>query len=132
MLLGVKYAFQKKGVEGLLYVETFRNGIKKGYLQAECSWILENNVLMQHGIEAMGGEGVIKLIEFTKSLFKIRELRNCELRDFKFLNSKISSFSSFYSKIPPAIESRTHDQASYRKHGPDEKINDIMVSQVDR
>lgn len=56
MLLGVKHAFQKKGLEGLLYVETFRNGIKKGYENAECSWILENNILMQRGIEAMGGK----------------------------------------------------------------------------
>jgi len=56
MLLGVKRAFQKKGVEGLLYLETFKRGIKKGYPQAECSWILENNPLMQHGIEAMGGK----------------------------------------------------------------------------
>jgi hypothetical protein len=55
MLLGVKHAFQKKGVDGLLYMETFRNGIKKGYRQSECSWILEENVLIQHGIEAMGG-----------------------------------------------------------------------------
>jgi hypothetical protein len=55
MLLGVKQAFQKKGAEGLLYVETFKRGTKKGYHQAECSWILENNTLMQHGIEAMGG-----------------------------------------------------------------------------
>ncbi len=56
MLLGVKHAFQKKGVEGLLYIETFKRGIRKGYHQAECSWILEENVLMQHGIEAMGGK----------------------------------------------------------------------------
>jgi hypothetical protein len=56
MLLGVKHAFQKRGLEGLLYVETFRKGIKRGYQNAECSWILENNVLMQHGIEAMGGK----------------------------------------------------------------------------
>jgi hypothetical protein len=56
MLLGIKHAFQKKGVEGLLYVETFRNSIRKGYVRAECSWILENNFLMQHGIEAMGGK----------------------------------------------------------------------------
>jgi GNAT superfamily N-acetyltransferase len=55
MLLGVKHAFQKKGVEGLLYIETFKRGIRKGYYRAECSWILEENVLMQHGIEAMGG-----------------------------------------------------------------------------
>jgi len=56
MLLGIKQAFQKKGVEGLLYFETFKRGIEKGYHQAECSWILENNVLMQRGIEAMGGK----------------------------------------------------------------------------
>ena len=56
MLLGVKHPFQKRGLEGLLYVETFRNGIKKGYENAECSWILENNILMQRGIEAMGGK----------------------------------------------------------------------------
>jgi GNAT superfamily N-acetyltransferase len=55
MLLGVKQAFQKKGVEGLLYIETFKRGDRKGYYQGECSWILEKNVLMQHGIEAMGG-----------------------------------------------------------------------------
>jgi hypothetical protein len=56
MLLGVKPAFQKRGIEGLLYIETFRRGTKKGYPRGECSWILENNLLMQHGIEAMGGK----------------------------------------------------------------------------
>jgi len=56
MLLGVKHDFQKKGVEGLLYIETFKRGNKKGYHEAECSWILEENILMQHGIEAMGGK----------------------------------------------------------------------------
>ena len=56
MLLGVKRAFQKKGVEGLLYMETFKKGIEKGYYRSECSWILENNALMQHGLEAMGGK----------------------------------------------------------------------------
>jgi hypothetical protein len=56
MLLGVKHAFQKRGVESLLYIETFRRGTEKGYFQAECSWILENNILMQRGIEAMGGK----------------------------------------------------------------------------
>jgi hypothetical protein len=56
MLLGVKHDFQKKGVEGLLYIETFKRGNKKGYHRAECSWILEENVLMQHGIDAMGGK----------------------------------------------------------------------------
>jgi hypothetical protein len=56
MLLGVKHAFQKRGVEGLLYYETFKRGINKGYFRGECSWILEDNLLMQRGLEAMGGK----------------------------------------------------------------------------
>jgi hypothetical protein len=56
MLLGVKRSFQKKGAEVLLYRETFGRGIRKGYQRAECSWILEENILMQRGIEAMGGK----------------------------------------------------------------------------
>jgi hypothetical protein len=56
MLLGVNHAFRKKGAEGLLFLETFKRGVKKGYDKSECSWILESNPLMQHGIEAMGGE----------------------------------------------------------------------------
>ena len=56
MLLGVAHAFRKKGIEGFLYVETFKRGIQKGYYRAECSWILESNPLMQHGLEAMGGK----------------------------------------------------------------------------
>ncbi len=56
MLLGVKHAFQKKGIEGFLYLETFKRGIRKGYYSAECSWILESNPLMQHGLETMGGK----------------------------------------------------------------------------
>jgi GNAT superfamily N-acetyltransferase len=56
LLLGVKHSFQKKGIEGLLYIEIFKRGTRRGYPQGECSWILENNLLMQHGIEAMGGK----------------------------------------------------------------------------
>jgi len=55
MLLGIKQGFQKKGAEGLLYAETVKNGLQKGFESAECSWILENNHLMQHGIESLGG-----------------------------------------------------------------------------
>jgi hypothetical protein len=56
MLLGVKQAFRKKGIEGFLYIETFKRGTQRGYYSAECSWVLESNPLMQHGLEAMGGK----------------------------------------------------------------------------
>ncbi len=56
MLLGIKHGFQKRGAEGLLYAETIKNGLQKGFEAAECSWILENNHLMKHGIESLGGK----------------------------------------------------------------------------
>ncbi|RLB06891.1 MAG: N-acetyltransferase [Deltaproteobacteria bacterium] len=55
MILGVKPEYQKRGIETLLYLEIFRRGQAKGYKRGELSWILEDNYLMQKGIEALGG-----------------------------------------------------------------------------
>jgi GNAT superfamily N-acetyltransferase len=56
MAMGVSEEFRKKGIEGLLYLESFKAAVKKGYERAEFSWILEDNVLMQRGCELMGGK----------------------------------------------------------------------------
>lgn len=56
MMLGVRPEYRKRGIETLLYVEIFKKGIEKGYSQGEMSWILEDNLLMQRGIEALGGK----------------------------------------------------------------------------
>lgn len=56
MMLGVRPEYRKRGIETLLYVEIFRKGMAKGYSQGEMSWILEDNLLMQKGIEALGGK----------------------------------------------------------------------------
>lgn len=55
MAMGVSEAYRKKGIEGLLYLESFKAALKKGYERAEFSWILEENVLMRRGCELMGG-----------------------------------------------------------------------------
>lgn len=55
MLLGVKYGYQKRGIEGLLYLETFKRGLKRGFERSELSWILEDNTLMLRGVEMLGG-----------------------------------------------------------------------------
>jgi hypothetical protein len=55
MVMGVAKEYRKKGIEGLLYLESFKSAVKKGYERAEMSWILEDNVLMQRGCELMGG-----------------------------------------------------------------------------
>ncbi len=48
--------FRRKEWRDSSISKRLRKGTKKGYHRAECSWILEENVLMQHGIEAMGGK----------------------------------------------------------------------------
>jgi len=56
MAMGVTEEYRKKGIEGLLYLESFKAAVKKGYERAEMSWILEDNVLVQRGCELMGGK----------------------------------------------------------------------------
>jgi hypothetical protein len=56
LTMGVKEEYRKKGIEGLLYLESFLAAMKKGYERAEMSWVLEDNVLMRRGCELMGGK----------------------------------------------------------------------------
>src|SRR4030043_636865 len=56
MLLGVKAEYRKRGIEAILYTELFLRGLALGYTRGELSWILEDNHLMQKGIDALGGK----------------------------------------------------------------------------
>jgi len=56
MLLGVKAEYRKRGIETLLYLEIFRRGQARGVTWGEMSWILEDNHLMQKGLEALGAK----------------------------------------------------------------------------
>ncbi|HEX9949572.1 MAG TPA: N-acetyltransferase [Thermodesulfobacteriota bacterium] len=56
MLLGVKAEYRKRGIETLLYLEIFRRGQARGVTWGEMSWILEDNHLMQRGLEALGAK----------------------------------------------------------------------------
>lgn len=56
LTMGVKDEFRKKGIEGLLYLESFKAAMRKGYERAEMSWVLEDNELMKKGCEVMGGK----------------------------------------------------------------------------
>ncbi len=55
MIMGVKEEYRRKGFEGLLYLESFKAAMRKGYERSEMSWILEDNVAVQRGCELMGG-----------------------------------------------------------------------------
>jgi GNAT superfamily N-acetyltransferase len=66
--LGVKEKFRRKGIEGLLYLESFRAAKRRGYQRAEMSWILEDNTLVQKGCELMGGKLYKKYRIYEKRL----------------------------------------------------------------
>ncbi|RMH68953.1 MAG: N-acetyltransferase [Gemmatimonadetes bacterium] len=55
LLLGIKEGYRKRGIDSILYVETFQNGTRLGYKGGEISWTLETNTLVNRAIELMGG-----------------------------------------------------------------------------
>ena len=54
--LGVLPEYRGSGVDALMYIETARAAVRRGYKWAELSWILENNEMMNRSIQMMGGE----------------------------------------------------------------------------
>lgn len=53
-VLGVKKEYHQNAFAALLYLETWKAVLKKGYKFAEMSWILEDNVKMRRAIEMAG------------------------------------------------------------------------------
>jgi len=54
LAMGVVHEYQKRGIDNIFYLDTYRNGTKKGYTWAELSWILEDNVLMNRALTMIG------------------------------------------------------------------------------
>jgi GNAT superfamily N-acetyltransferase len=54
--LGVLPEYRGTGVDALMYIETAKAAIKRGYKWAEMSWILENNEMMNRSIKMLGGK----------------------------------------------------------------------------
>ncbi len=56
MVLGVHPDYQKRGVEGLLCVETAMRARELGFVGGEIGWTLESNVMVNRAAEAMGAK----------------------------------------------------------------------------
>lgn len=54
--LGVRKAYQKRGIDAVFYVETMKRGQARGCPRGELSWILEDNTMMRRGAEEMGAK----------------------------------------------------------------------------
>jgi len=55
MMAGIEEEYQKKGLDGLLYLESARTTRDLGYVDSEISWLLEDNLLVIRAAEMMGG-----------------------------------------------------------------------------
>ena len=68
MALGVVEGFRARGEDALLYYETAKAALERGYKWAEASWILETNDNMNRAIEMLGGEVYKKYRIYEKKL----------------------------------------------------------------
>ncbi len=56
LILGVIEPYRGLGIDALMYHETTKAAVAKGYKFAEASWILETNDMMNRAIEMMGAK----------------------------------------------------------------------------
>ena len=56
LTMGVIHKYQKRGIDTVFYIDTYTNGVKKGYKWAEMSWNLEDNFLINHALETFGAK----------------------------------------------------------------------------
>jgi GNAT superfamily N-acetyltransferase len=54
--LGIEKEYQKRGIDTIFYLETFRRATRKGYKWGELSWILEDNTMMNRAAEMLGAK----------------------------------------------------------------------------
>jgi GNAT superfamily N-acetyltransferase len=55
IILGVIHEYQKRGIDAIFYLDTWRNAVKKGYVKGEMSWLLENNDMINRSATMLGG-----------------------------------------------------------------------------
>lgn len=66
--MGVVHKYQKIGLDMIFFVDTYNEGLRKGYKWAELSWILERNTLMNKGATNMGARLYKRYRMFEKPL----------------------------------------------------------------
>lgn len=68
LLLGVIDGYRKLGIEACLYGNLIKNAEGTKIKYAECSWMLEDNYLMNHAIEQINGKQYKRYRLFEKSI----------------------------------------------------------------
>lgn len=68
LTMGVVHKFHNTGLDMIFFVDTYNEGIRKGYHWAELSWILERNVLMVKSAMLMGAKPYKKYRIYEKPI----------------------------------------------------------------
>ncbi|MGC4056808.1 MAG: hypothetical protein QM743_01635 [Chitinophagaceae bacterium] len=66
--LGITEPYRKMGIEAVFYGMVMKSGLEKGMQQAEASWILEDNEMMNRGIQHINGKVYKKYRLYEKAL----------------------------------------------------------------
>ena len=56
LTLGIIPEYQKRGLDTVFYWEILQRGIKINVLRGEASWVLEDNAMMNRGLELMNAD----------------------------------------------------------------------------
>lgn len=56
LMLGVLENYRKLGIEACLYGRIIKNAMNSGIVEAECSWMLEDNYMMNNAIEQINAD----------------------------------------------------------------------------
>lgn len=54
LVLGLLKEYRGRGLDVLLYMQLYRNGLRRNYTEGEFSWILEDNAAIRRPLEKMG------------------------------------------------------------------------------
>lgn len=68
LMLGVLEGYRKLGIEACLYGRIIKNAIPAGIEGAECSWMLDDNYMMNHAIEQINADFYKRYRLYEKSL----------------------------------------------------------------
>lgn len=53
-VLGIKAGYRRRGLDSVMFLDTFNNSIKQGWAGGEISWTLEDNDMVNRAIEVFG------------------------------------------------------------------------------
>ncbi len=68
LMLGVLENYRKLGIEACLYGHIIRNAMATGIEGGECSWMLDDNYMMNHAIEQINGDFYKRYRLFEKAI----------------------------------------------------------------